>query len=89
MKAIILARVSTKEQEEGHSIGAQKQRIEDYCIRKDLSVIKTFEIIESSTKGERKAFKAMLEYAKSQKETIAPRPTPQNHPLVDGVKPPT
>ena len=27
MKAIILARVSTKEQEEGHSIAAQRQRL--------------------------------------------------------------
>lgn len=71
MKAVILSRVSTKEQEEGHSIGAQKQRLADYCIRRNLSVIKTFEIIESSTRGERKAFLAMVDFAKSQKETIA------------------
>ena len=31
MKAIILSRVSTKEQEEGHSIGAQRQRLGEYC----------------------------------------------------------
>ncbi len=42
MKAIILARVSTKEQEEGHSIAAQRQRLVDYCARKGLKVIKTF-----------------------------------------------
>ncbi len=71
MKAVILARVSTKEQEDGHSIGAQKQRLKDYCERKGLEVIRTFEIIESSTKGERKDFTAMVEFAKSQKETIA------------------
>jgi DNA invertase Pin-like site-specific DNA recombinase len=34
MKAIILARVSTKEQEEGHSIAAQWLRLVDYCARK-------------------------------------------------------
>jgi hypothetical protein len=31
MQAIIRARVSTKEQEEGHSIAAQRQRLVDYC----------------------------------------------------------
>jgi DNA invertase Pin-like site-specific DNA recombinase len=31
MRAIILARVSTKEEEEGHSIAAQRQRLLDYC----------------------------------------------------------
>ena len=46
MKAIILARVSTKEQEEGHSIAAQRQRLIDYCARKGLDVIRTFEIVE-------------------------------------------
>jgi site-specific DNA recombinase len=71
MKAIILARVSTKEQEEGHSIAAQRQRLDDYCARKGLDVIRTFELIESSTRGERKEFVAMLEFAKAQKETIA------------------
>jgi len=71
MKAIILARVSTKEQEEGHSIAAQRQRLVDYCARKGLDVIRTFEIVESSTRGERKEFTAMLEFAKAQKEMIA------------------
>lgn len=71
MKAIILARVSTKEQEEGHSIAAQRQRLVDYCARKGLNVVRIFELVESSTRGERKEFVAMLEFAKSQKETVA------------------
>ena len=71
MKAIILARVSTKEQEEGHSIGAQRQRLSDYCARKNLDVIRSFELIESSTNGQRKDFMAMLEFAKTQDETVA------------------
>ncbi len=29
----------TKEQEEGHSIGAQRRRLADYCARKGLDVI--------------------------------------------------
>jgi len=71
MKAIILARVSTKEQEEGHSIAAQRQRLVDYCARKGLKVIKTYELVESSTRGERKEFAAMLAFAQAQNETVA------------------
>ena len=71
MKAIILARVSTKEQEEGHSIAAQRQRRVDYCARKGLKVIKTYELVESSTRGERKEFAAMLAFAQAQNETVA------------------
>jgi site-specific DNA recombinase len=71
MKAIILSRVSTKEQEEGHSIAAQRQRLIDYCARKGLVVIRTFEIVESSTRGERKDFTAMLDFAKAQREMVA------------------
>lgn len=71
MKAVILARVSTKEQEEGHSIAAQRQRLADYCDRKGLEVIRSFDLIESSTRGERREFLAMLDFAKAQDETIA------------------
>jgi hypothetical protein len=71
MKAIILARVSTKEQEEGHSIAAQRQRLADYCARKGLTVIRVFELVESFTRGERKEFVAMLEFAKAQNETMS------------------
>jgi site-specific DNA recombinase len=71
MKAIILARVSTREQEEGHSIGAQRQRLVDYCARKGLEVIRIFELIESSTRGERREFKAMIRFAQAQNETVA------------------
>ena len=42
MKAIILARVSTKEQEDGQSIPAQVRRLTEYADKKQLSVIKVF-----------------------------------------------
>ena len=71
MKAVILTRVSTKEQEEGHSLPAQNTRLLGYCSRKGLEVVKTFQIIESSTKGKRKEFMQMIEFCKKQKETIA------------------
>lgn len=71
MKAVILTRVSTKMQEEGLSLTAQSNRLFDYAERKGLEVIKTFEIIESSTHGERKQFMEMIAFCKRQHETIA------------------
>ncbi|WP_341762381.1 recombinase family protein [Candidatus Tisiphia endosymbiont of Melanophora roralis] len=70
-KGIILVRVSTKEQEEGHSIEAQKHRLLEYCQRKNLEIIQIFEIIESSSRGDRKQFKEMIKFAKSHRDTIA------------------
>ena len=70
-KAVILARVSSPEQEEGHSIDAQKHRLQEYCLRKKLDVVKTFEIIESSTRGDRKRFMEMIAYVKRFREPIA------------------
>ncbi len=70
-KAIILARVSTREQEEGYSIDAQINRLQDYCKRKNLEVLKTFTIIESSTNGDRKQFMEMVAFAKRHRMTVA------------------
>jgi site-specific DNA recombinase len=39
--------------------------------RKGLKVIKTYELVESSTRGERKEFAAMLAFAQAQNETVA------------------
>ncbi len=64
MKAIILSRVSSKDQEEGYSIAAQTEKLKAYCQSKKLDVLKVFEITESSTVGDRKQFKDMLAYAK-------------------------
>jgi site-specific DNA recombinase len=64
MKAIILSRVSSKDQEEGYSIAAQTEKLKEYCQRKTLEVLRVFEITESSTVGDRRQFKEMLTYAK-------------------------
>ena len=71
MKAVILARVSTKEQEDGHSLEAQIANLRLYSERKDLEIIKQYTIIESSTKGERPEFMRMIEFIRAQKEKIA------------------
>lgn len=71
MKAIILARVSSAEQEEGHSIAAQELRLRDYCARRNMDILRCFSIVESSTRGERKAFHEMIAFARLQKERVA------------------
>ena len=60
--AVIFARVSSREQENGFSIDAQVDKIRKYCISKGLNVIKEYIITESSTRGERKKFHEMLKF---------------------------
>jgi len=68
MKAILLARVSDKKQD---SNTAQLIRVNDYIRFKDLEVVKTHEIEESSTRGERKKFQEVIKEIKQSKECIA------------------
>ncbi len=70
-KAIILARVSSKEQEDGYSIDAQKFRLQEYCMRKNLEILKTFEFSESSVNGNRAKFMEAIDFAKNHKEVVA------------------
>ena len=72
MKAIIFARVSTKEQmEEGHSIPAQQERMRQYCKAKGLEIKKECLIEESSTKEERAKFEEVIAYIKDGKQKVA------------------
>lgn len=71
MKAVILARVSTKEQEDGQSIPAQIRRLTEYAEKSKLPVIQVFQITESSTKESRKEFEKILELISKSKECIA------------------
>jgi DNA invertase Pin-like site-specific DNA recombinase len=63
--------VSSKEQEEGYSIDAQVYRLEEYCLRKGLELLKIFKFSESSTVGNREKFLEAIDFAKKQKEIIA------------------
>ena len=71
MKAILLCRVSSKDQEEGHSLVAQSNRLHEYCSRRSLEVIREFTIVESSTRGERPEFQKLIDFIKKQKEQVA------------------
>lgn len=69
--AVLFARISSERQEKGASIDAQSETIYNYCDRKGFKVIKEFTITESSTRGDRKQYKEMLEFIRQQKEKIA------------------
>ena len=71
MKAVILARVSSREQENGMSIDAQLENLNKYAKRNGFTILKTFQITESSTKGDRKKFVEMLSFVKAQRDKIA------------------
>jgi len=71
MKAILLARVSSKEQQEGMSIPSQERRLREYAERKGLQVYQVFAITESSTKDTRKEFQKILDIIDKTKEPLA------------------
>jgi len=76
MKAILMARVSSKgqgfNQNENLSIEAQVQRLQNYAAYKELEVISTVTIIEQSSKGGvRKQFNSILKTIKGSPSTIA------------------
>lgn len=68
MKAIILARVSDKKQDSNE---AQVIRVGDYVRSRGLTEWKTYEIEESSTKGDREKFQEVVEVIRKSKEPIA------------------
>ena len=75
MDCFIISRVSTATQEDGFSLDAQKERAIDYAKKHNFSLVKSFEIIESSTRGCRKNFYNALDeikiYQKQKKEPVA------------------
>lgn len=68
-KAVIYARVSSKEQEEtGYSLPAQQKLLEDYAKRKGLEVVKIFSVAESASgTKQRKVFAEMVGYLEKQR----------------------
>lgn len=70
-EAIIFARVSSEKQERGASIEAQKESIYNYCTDNNLKIIKEYEITESTTRGDRVKYNAMLDFIRSRKKKTA------------------
>jgi site-specific DNA recombinase len=63
-KCVVLARVSSRAQEEeGYSLDAQERLASEYCPKNKLKIIKTFRIAETASKTtERKVFNEMMKY---------------------------
>jgi DNA invertase Pin-like site-specific DNA recombinase len=71
-QAVIFARVSSdKQEQQGVSLDVQMETITDYCAKKNLKVIKEFNISESSTKNERKQYNEMLDFVRASKKKTA------------------
>jgi len=72
MKAILLSRVSSREQENGVSIESQVQRLQHYAETKGFDVISTYSITEQSSKGgKRKKFNEIVRQIKESSTKIA------------------
>ena len=69
--AVILSRISSKNQEDGASIDGQLNNGREYCARKGLKVIQEYTFQESSTRGSRPKFFEMIKFIKKQKEPVA------------------
>lgn len=70
--AVLFRRVSTTMQErDGNSLQNQREMLTEYCQRKGLTIIKDAEIVESSTKGERKKFMEVIKFCQHQRGGVA------------------
>lgn len=71
-ECVLLARVSSREQEvEGYSLPAQVRLLKDYCLRKDLVILKIFQISESASgKKQRELFNEVMEYIAKNKVKV-------------------
>ena len=63
-KAVILARVSSKSQEEeGYSLDAQQKLLRNYCTDQQYIIVKEFRVSETAAKNEQRTiFREMMTY---------------------------
>ena len=61
-KAVLYARVSTRDQaEEGYSLPAQERLLREYAAKQGLEIARVFSVPESASgRAERRTFKEML-----------------------------
>jgi len=69
MKAVIYARVSSREQErEGYSIPAQIKLLEEYAQRHGLNIVERFSESETAKSSGRQEFNRMIEMVRKSKD---------------------
>lgn len=65
IECVTYTRVSSKDQEKGYSLGAQKKLLEEHAAKKNYKSVKHYEISESASgKQVRKIFNQMLDYVR-------------------------
>ena len=60
--AVMYVRVSSKEQEQGFSIPAQRQLLKDYAEREGIHVVQEFEDVETAKRAGRTSFSEMVDF---------------------------
>lgn len=70
MKAVLYARVSSREQEEGFSIAAQLKLIKEYAVKNKLKIINEFIDIETAKKTGRSNFNSMIDFLRDNPKVI-------------------
>lgn len=68
MKAVLYARVSSREQEEGFSIAAQLKLIKEYAVKNKLKIIKEFIDVETAKQAGRSNFNSMIDFLRDNPE---------------------
>ena len=59
---VILARISSEKQDKEFSLPAQVSRLKEYATRRQMTVLREFVLVESSTVGDRKQFLECIKY---------------------------
>ncbi|MCE9585053.1 recombinase family protein [Candidatus Nomurabacteria bacterium] len=72
IKAVIICRVSSKEQEDtGYSLDAQEKLLTEYAVKNNFNVVKVYKISESASgKQARKKFNEILQFIKKNKVNL-------------------
>lgn len=66
LKAVLYARVSSKEQEqEGYSIPAQLKLLKDYAQKNNLKIVRVFEDVETAKQSGRAYFNEMVKFTRT------------------------
>lgn len=70
LKAVLYARVSSKEQEqEGYSIPAQLKLLKDYAQKTNLNIVRVFEDVETAKHAGRTYFNEMVKFLQESSDT--------------------
>ena len=68
MKAVILARVSTEQQQDGLSLDSQARKLREYAEHKEFQIVKEFIFSESAGNKIRTKFLGVLQYLKDNRD---------------------